>query len=148
MFGLELDEVDRKILEILRRDARTPFTEIGRTLGISDATVHVRVKKMMDDGVLKRYTIVVNEEARDRKVYGFVLLNVKPGSLEELAKKLVENERVSSVYEIHGPNDLIVKIEADGLDEMRNLMLTIREIPDVTTSELITVFKVWKEKNA
>ena len=146
--GLELDEVDRTILEILRRDARTPFTEIGRVLGISDATVHVRVKKMMDEGVLKRYTIVVNEEARERKVYGFVLLNVKPGFLEEIAKTLVENERVSSVYEIHGPNDLIVKIEADGLDEMRNLMLEIREIPNVTTSELITVFKIWKEENA
>ena len=145
---MELDEVDRSILEILRRDARTPFTEVGRALGISDATVHVRVKKMMDDGVLKRYTIVVNEEARDRKVYGFVLLNVKPGSLKEIAKKLVENERVSSVYEIHGPNDLIVKIEADGLDEMRTLMLKIREIPNLTTSELITVFNVWKEKNA
>jgi Lrp/AsnC family transcriptional regulator for asnA, asnC and gidA len=145
---LELDEVDQKILEILRKDARTPFTEVGKALGISDATVHVRVKKMMDEGVIKRYTVEVDKEVLGLNVQGFVLINVKPGSLEEIAKKLVENERVGSVYEIHGPNDLIVKIAADGLDEMRNLMLKIREIPNMTTSELITVFKVWKEKNA
>jgi len=144
---VELDEIDYKILDTLRRDARTPFTEVGRDLGISDATVHVRVNKMMDEGIIKRYTIVVDEEALGRKVRGFMLINVNPGSLEEAANQLVENERVSAVYEIHGPNDLIVKVEAGSLDEMRELVLKVREIPNVATSELITVFKVWKEKN-
>jgi Lrp/AsnC family transcriptional regulator for asnA, asnC and gidA len=147
VFSVELDKIDYKILDTLRRDARTPFTEIGRDLGISDATVHVRVNKMMDAGIIKRYTIVVDEEALGRKVRGFVLINVNPGSLEEAANQLVENERVSAVYEIHGPNDLIVKVEAGDLDEMRDLVLKVREIPNVATSELITVFKVWKEKN-
>jgi len=142
---LELDEIDYKILEILRRDARTPFTEVGRDLGISDATVHVRVNKMMDAGIIKRYTIVVDKEALGRKIRGFMLINVNPGSLEAVANQLVENERVSAVYEIHGPNDLIVEVEAGALDEMRDLVLEVREIPNVATSELITVFKVWKE---
>jgi len=145
---VELDEIDYKILETLKRDARTPFTEVGRDLGISDATVHVRVKKMMDEGIIKRYTIVVDEEAMGRKIRGFMLINVDPGSLEKVANQLVENERVSEIYEIHGPNDLIVKVAAGDLNEMRNLMLKVREIPNMATSELITVFKVWKEKNA
>lgn len=145
---MELDEIDYKILEILRRDARTPFIEVSRDLGISDATVHVRVKKMIDEGVIKKYTTVVDEEALGRKVHGFVLMNVNPGSLKEVAKQLVGNERVSTVYEIHGPNDLIVKVEAGDLKEMRDLVLKMREIPNVATSELITVFKVWKEKDA
>ena len=62
---MKLDEIDFKILEMLKRDARTPFTEVGRDLGISDATVHVRVNKMMDEGIIKRYTTVVDEEASD-----------------------------------------------------------------------------------
>jgi Lrp/AsnC family transcriptional regulator for asnA, asnC and gidA len=148
MYGMELDETDYKILEILRTDARTPFTEVGRGLGISDATVHVRVKRMMDEGVIKQYTIVVDEEALGRKIRGFVLMNVNPGSLREVANQLVGNERVSTVYEIHGPNDLIVKVQASNLGELRDLVLKIREIPNVTTSELITVFKVWKERDA
>ena len=148
MLVVELDEIDYKILETLKRDARTPFTEVGRDLGISDATVHVRVKKMMDEGIIKRYTIVVDEEAMGRKIRGFMLINVDPGSLEKVANQLVENERVSEIYEIHGPNDLIVKVAAGDLNEMRNLMLKVREIPNMATSELITVFKVWKEKNA
>jgi Lrp/AsnC family transcriptional regulator for asnA, asnC and gidA len=148
VFGVELDEIDYKILETLRRDARTPFTEVGRDLGISDATVHLRVNKMIDGGIIKGYTIVVDEEALGRKVHGFALINVNPGSIERVANQLVENEGISAVYEIHGPNDLIMKVETSDLDEMRNLMLEVREIPNVTTSALITIFKVWKEKNA
>jgi Lrp/AsnC family transcriptional regulator for asnA, asnC and gidA len=147
VFSVKLDEIDFKILETLKRDARTPFTEVGRDLGISDATVHVRVNKMMDEGIIKGYTIVVDEEALGRKVRGFALINVNPGFLKDVANQLVENEGVSAVYEIHGPNDLIVKVEAGGLDEMRDLMLKVREIPNVATNELITVYKVWKEKN-
>lgn len=146
VLAMELDELDHKILEILRKDARTPFTEIGRELEVSDATVHVRVSKMMDEGIIKRYTIAVDEEALGAKVVGFVLLNVKPGSLEDVAKHLVENERVTAIYETHGPNDLMVKINAGELDEMRELVLEVRDVPNVVRSELVTVLKVWKEK--
>lgn len=146
--AVELDELDYKILEILREDARTPFTEIGRDLGVSDATVHVRVNKMMDEGVIERYTVQVDEEVLGRKVSGFVLLNVKPGFLREVAKELVKNERVSAVYETHGPNDLIVMVQASKLEELRDLMLEVREVPNVLSSELITVLKAWKKKDA
>jgi len=144
---VSIDDTDNKILEILRRDARIPFTEVGRELGISDATVHVRVKRMMEEGILKRYTIAVDEEVFGRNVFSFVLLNVTPGNLVDVVKHLLEKEHISAIYEIHGPNDLILKIWAENLDEMRDQMLKIREVPNVTTSELITIYKVWKERD-
>lgn len=146
MSELNLDETDVKILEILRTDARTPFTDIGKSLGVSDATVHVRVKRMTNEGVIKKYTVEVDEDALG-KVRGFVLINVKPGFLETMMKQLMEDEKISAIYEIHGPNDLIVKIKAGNLQEMRNIMLRIREIPNIVATELITIFKVWKENN-
>ncbi len=101
----------------------------------------------MKEGILKRYTIDVNEEVLGRNIFGFVLLNVTPGNLEDVVKYLLENEHISAIYEIHGPNDLILKIWSENLDEMRDKMLEIREVPNVTTSELITIYKVWKERN-
>lgn len=142
---VNIDEVDFNILEILRRDARTPFTEIGRKLGISDATVHVRVKKMLKGGIIKRYTIAIDEKVFGRTVGGLALLNVTPGTLEEVIGHLLANEWISSIYEVHGPNDLILKLGAENLDKMRNQIIKIRETPNVITSELITIYKVWKE---
>ncbi len=143
---MKIDHVNYRILEFLKKDARIPFTEIAQDLEISDATVHVRVKKMIDEGVIKGYTIKVNPEALGKRIYGLVLINVIPGTLEEVAKRLVENEKIDAIYEIHGQNDLIIKIWAGNLDEMRELMLKIREIPKVRSTELTTVLKVWKEK--
>lgn len=142
-----LDEIDYKIVEILRKDARTPFTKVGEELEISDATVHVRVKKLLQEGIIKRYTIVVDEEAFGRKVNGLVLLDVRPGTLEEVLTYLLAIRGVSSIYEIHGPNDLIILIGGLDLDDMREILLKIREIPNVTASELLTIYKVWKERD-
>ena len=46
---MKLDELDRQILEILKKDSRTPFTEVGRELSVSDATIHGRVNKMIEN---------------------------------------------------------------------------------------------------
>lgn len=145
-FKLELDEVDYGILDKLRKDGRIPFTDIAKALDVSDATVHVRVKKLTDEGIIKGYTIKVDQEVWGKEVYGFVLINVTPGALEDVAKHLIKNENIDAVYEIHGQNDLIVKIWTSNLDEMRELMLRIREIPNVRSTELTTILKVWKER--
>lgn len=141
---MEFDEIDHRILEALRKNSRLPFTELGRGLGISDATVHVRVRKMVDEGIIKSFTIEIDKEALGVRVQGFVLLSVRPGSLEDAVKQLIHNNKINEVYEIHGTHDLMVKIEATSLIEMRDLMMKIREIPNVTSSEVITAFRVWK----
>ncbi len=74
-----------------------------------------------------------------------MFVNVQPGSLQEVANQLVEKGRVRRVYEIYGPNDIVVEIDAKDVDEMRELMLRIRAIPNVTTSELTPIFKIWKK---
>lgn len=144
---MSLDEIDYKIIEILRKDARTPFTEVGRELEISDATVHVRVKRMMNEDIIKRYTLVVDDEVFGKNVSGFVMLNVTPGSLEDVVEQLLDIECVDEIFEIHGSHDLILKIWGINLDEMRDYLMKIREIPNVIDSELVTIYKVWQAEN-
>jgi len=141
----KLDELDRKIIEALRKDARTPFIEIGKQLGISDATVHFRVKKMRRIGVIKKYTVIVNEGVSESQVAGYLFLNVKHGKVPEVSKQLVAIEKVSMVQEVHGPNDIIVKIRAMNLEELRNTIVTIQKNPEIVSSQCLTVFKSWKE---
>lgn len=143
--SFKLDETDLKILEALRRNARTPFIDVARDLGISDSTVHFRLKKMLDRGIIKRYTIDVDEKALGRNICSFVFMNVKPGSMKEVAQQLTKYEKIMAIYEIHGSNDLIIKVWASNLDEMRELVLAIRGIPNIVASELNTILKVWKE---
>ena len=140
----KLDEVDRGVIEHLRENARTTFADIGRALDVSDATVYNRVKRLMEMGVIKRFTIEVDEEAVGRMVSGFILVNVKPGAVKEVSKQLTEIETVSEVYEVHGREDLIVKVRGKNLSELRTVILRVRAIPDVVETAFIPVFKTWK----
>jgi DNA-binding Lrp family transcriptional regulator len=141
----KLDEVDRGIIEHLRENARTTFVDIGKALGVSDATVYNRVKHLMEIGVIKRFTIEVDEAAIRKVVTGFMLVNVRPGAVKEVSKQLTEIETVSEVHEVHGPEDLIVKVRAKNLIRLRPVILKVRAIPDVVQTEFIPIFKTWKD---
>jgi len=144
-YKLDDDEIDIGILEALRRDARTPFTDIAKDLGISDSTIHFRLKKMIEAGVIKRYTIDVDEKALGRNIHSLVFINVNPGFTEDVADRLVKYEDVSDIYEVHGSHDLVLTVSASSLDELRMLILKIRGTPNIVTSEPNTILKVWKE---
>jgi Lrp/AsnC family transcriptional regulator for asnA, asnC and gidA len=141
----KLDRTDRKIIEALQKDARIPFTEIGMKLGVSDATIHIRVKKMLKAGIIKKYTVVVNESLFGRNVACYMLLKVKPESIEEVSKKLVELESVTLIQELHGSNDILIKIGAMDLERLRDMIREVQAIPNVVASEHFTILKAWKE---
>ena len=141
----ELDEVDRGIIGHLRENARMTFVDIGKELSVSDATVYNRVRRLMEMGVIKRFTIEVNEAAMGKMVSGFILVNVKPGAVRSVSSELAKIKMVSEVHEVHGREDLVVKVRAKNLVRLRSLILKVRRIPDVVQTVFMPVFKTWKD---
>jgi len=139
-----LDDVDAKIIEILKKDSRTPFTEVASMLGVSDSTIHHRLKKLKNEGLLLRYTVEINEDLLSKKIHGFALINVNLGHLEEVISKLTLNNSINKIYETHGRNDLIVLLNAGDLDELRELIMEIRQIENISSITLTTILKIWK----
>ena len=139
-----LDDIDAKIIGILEKDSRTPFTKIASMLGVSDSTIHQRLKKLKDEGILLRYTVEINEEILGKKVHGLALIDVNLGHLEKVISKLIMNNSISKIYETHGMNDLIALLNAENLDELRELIMGIRQIENISSTELTTILKVWK----
>jgi Lrp/AsnC family transcriptional regulator for asnA, asnC and gidA len=140
---VKLDQKDFKILEFLRKDARMPFTEIADSLEITDSTVHIRVKKMVDEGIINGFTIKVNQEALGR-VSSLLMLDVVPGHFEEILPKLVQREKIEEIFELHGAYVAAVRISANSLAEMRDEIVRIRKISNITRTEMIAILKTWK----
>jgi Lrp/AsnC family transcriptional regulator for asnA, asnC and gidA len=141
----EIDEVDLNILSSLQENSRMPFTRIAEKFGVSDATIHLRVKKMEDLGVIEKYTIIINEQAIGQPVTTYVLIRVDPGTVEEVCMNLRELDEVYEVCEIHERYDILVKVRGSGLEDIRNTLIQkIRSITDVVGSEAYTVYKTWK----
>ena len=70
-----LDEIDHQILDILIENARTPFTDIAKKLVVSAGTIHVRVKKMEDEGIIKGSTLTCSPPLRRLKVSEFISIS-------------------------------------------------------------------------
>ena len=140
---MKLDETDLKILGFLKKDARTPYTTIGNELKIADSTVHLRVKRMVDQGIISRFTINVNGESFG-KVSSLLMLDVVPGNFENVIPDLKTSDHVEEIMELQGPYVAALKISARNLAEMREEIVRIRKIPNVTRTEMITILKTWK----
>jgi len=74
-----IDETDRKILTILQEDARTPYSRISRMVNLSETAVRYRVSRLIKEGVIDRFTAMLNPRAVGYPLSAIVLVKVDPG---------------------------------------------------------------------
>jgi Lrp/AsnC family transcriptional regulator for asnA, asnC and gidA len=140
-----LDETNLRIIDILSRDASRPFVEIARELEISDATVHMRVRRLVAAGVIRRFTVATDSRLLGYGHLAFMGINIKEASADEVTEALSQEE----IHEMHGRFDLLLKIRARSLEEMRDIVVNkIRRLPQITEAELMAVLKTTKEEQS
>ncbi len=132
-----MDSVDNDILARLEKNSRKPFLSIAKEIGVSEGTVRKRVKEMLEEGVIKRFTILRGSK---EGVKAFVL--VKTSRLtKEIAKKSGSLESVNNVYEISGAFDVIVYLEASTVESINKDVDKIREMEGVVSTTTHFVLK-------
>lgn len=142
-----LDEVNLRILDILGRDASRPFVEIAKELEISDATVHIRVRRLLAAGILRKFTIATDNVLLGYDHLAFIGININEGSADEVIASLSQLDEILELHEIYGQFDLLLKIRAKSLEEMREIVANkIGKVPQITEAELMTVLKTIKEE--
>lgn len=137
MTKVVLDKIDRKILQLLVRNARMPFLEIARECGISGAAIHQRVKKLDEQGIILGSQLEVNPRTLGYDVCAFVGIKVLEPAVERSTIEALE--QIPEVVECHyltGKHNLLVKMYCkDNEHLMRTLAEGIRQIPGVVGTE-------------
>ena len=141
-----VDNVNLQIMNILGKDSTTPFVKIAKQIGISDATVQVRVKKLRDERIINKFTISLNNNILGYDHLAFVGINIRPGVADQVIEGLSNLDEVLEVHELHNKFDLLLKIRAKDLNHMRDIIENkIRVLPNILETELMTVLKTSKE---
>jgi Lrp/AsnC family transcriptional regulator for asnA, asnC and gidA len=144
-----LDEVNLQIMDILVKDSSTPFVKIAKQIGISDATVHWRVRRLISAGIISKFTISVDNILLGYDHLAFVGINIKPGFADQVTEELSNLDEVLEIHEMHNRFDLFLKIRAKDLNHMRDIIENkIRILPNVLETELMTILKTEKEEQA
>ena len=119
---MELDDTDRAILRILQDDARTPFSEVARHIDMSSATVHDRVSRMEDAGVIGGYHAEIDPAALGYGVSALVGLRVRQGHEDDALTRLRDVDGVREVHLTTGEWDVMMRVYAENTDDLRELM--------------------------
>lgn len=138
----KIDEIDRKLLELLREDARTPNEKLGKKVGLSEPAARRRVAALVSRGVIRRFTIDVEESGC---VQAIVFLSTSPhASAEKLSRELARHEGVGFIWETSGDMDLAVLLSAPDMAELNGRIDRMRALEAVTNSKTSIVMKKWR----
>jgi Lrp/AsnC family leucine-responsive transcriptional regulator len=145
-----LDDKDRAILTELQKDARRSTKAIAKDLNIPRATVHERIKRMMDKGIIKGFTVVPDYSQLGEPVTAFILISFLPNndvSQRELAGRIAVLDGVQEVHLISGEHDILIKVRGRSMEGIGSLVIDkLRMIPGVGKTLTVASFASIKEE--
>jgi DNA-binding Lrp family transcriptional regulator len=147
ILSVDTDEVDKELLAILQRDCKTTISDMSKAVDKGISTVHARLKRLEEDGVIKKYTAVLDAKKMGRPTLGFILVRVRyriPGkdemvSQRDFCRDISLHPFVQEVHVIGGEWDVLLKVRTPSVEAMNSFIVDfLREIPSVDRT--ITMF--------
>lgn len=131
-----MDDTDRKLLRLLKGDARASFVDLARVLGTSEGTVRARVKRLQEDGVVRRFTVQTAGSNVKSLVEVRLGGNVNTG---KVAAEIASWPDVERVWEVAGDYDVIAVVDVESTAALNDIIDRIRRFPETesTRSRLI-----------
>jgi DNA-binding Lrp family transcriptional regulator len=127
-----VDDLDRRILTILRRDARTPYTEIAQQVGTSEGTVRNRVERLQDEGVIERFTVATRTGNVKAMVEIGVAVDVDTAAVSEY---MADWDDVDFVWQVSGEEDIVIVVDATDTGALNDLITKARELDEVVSTK-------------
>lgn len=135
-----IDDLDRKILSIIIKNARIPFREVAEQCGVSRAAVHQRVQRLIDMGVITGSGYFVNPKSLGYQLCAYIGVTLEKGNLYKSVS--AELDKIPEVVESQftlGAYSMLVKLYARNDEHLMELLNTkIQEIPGVAKTETLT----------
>ena len=134
-----MDQVDEKIISILREDARKPFVDIAKSVSLSEAAIRRRVANLIKTGSISKFTIETSIGPQARAIS---LLSVDPNSpTSEVSLRLRRLKGVDSIFEITGEYDIAVIVSGSNIAEINSTIDEIRKLNGIDDTNTVVVLK-------
>ncbi len=136
-----MDALDTKILSLLKEDGRATYIQIGKVLGLSEGAVRQRVKRLVQSGVIRRFTIELAADSPRAMV--FVSTSpVIPSS--KVAEKISTIPCVESVVEVAGQYDILALVSGEDIRSVNESIDAIRGVEGVQNTNTLFVLRSWR----
>jgi len=142
---MKYDDIDKKLIEELIEDGRISYVDLAAKVGLSRVAVKERINHLVNEGIIERFSAVINSEKVGKKVSAFFDVDVKPNKLKEVAQNLADNINVASIYQMTGPSTLHMHVLVRDFHDLEifinNELYSVEGITRVDSQVLLKRFK-------
>ncbi len=126
-----MDEIDERLIALLREDARTTNVQLAEEIGITEGTVRARLKRLSEDGSIRAFTI----KTASRNIKALVEVKIEVNvDTSEVARQVHDMPQVETVFEVAGDADIIAVVDVLTVKELNTVIERIRSIePTIST---------------
>jgi Lrp/AsnC family transcriptional regulator for asnA, asnC and gidA len=142
----KIDELDLKIISHLQENGRIPVAELAKKLNQPENTVRYRIERLLKNGVIRRFTALVDPRALGLNVSAAVMFKVDPKKLDQLLEKLTSMKDVTNVYQLSGEWDLIAVVFAKDIQDLHERVEELRRMEGVKEMNVMITTRVIKSE--
>lgn len=130
-----VDDLDEKLVTLLRHNGRRSISDLGLETGASRATVRARLERLERDGTILGYTVILRADTVDLGVRGIMMIEIQGHVTDKVIRALSGFPEISAVHSTNGRWDLIVELGAATLTDFDSVLRRVRLVPGITNSE-------------
>ncbi len=144
---MDIDDTDIIILKELQEDFTTSYRDIAKKLNLSVGTVHNRVKKLKEIGVIKSFSAILDAEKLGFELTAILLMQVEGGDIIEVERSIAKSRSVMAVYDTTGEFDIIAIAKFRSRDELNSFIKETLKMGSIKRTVTSIALNVVKEEN-
>jgi DNA-binding Lrp family transcriptional regulator len=141
---MAIDDIDKRLIGLLRGDARLPIAKLAAQAGISRATATARLEKLRRDGVIAGFTIVLQSNVETGGVRAITMIEIDGKQEETVTRRLMGMPEVRGLYTTNGRWDVVAEVEAASIAALDDLLRAIRQIDGIANTDTSILLKARK----
>ncbi|RYG08758.1 MAG: Lrp/AsnC family transcriptional regulator [Burkholderiales bacterium] len=130
-----MDDTDRRLLALLRDDARSSAASLAKQLKVSRGTVQNRLARLEADGTITGYTVRLKPQVEEHRIRAFMSVAIEGNRTEPLLAALRGDPAVSALHTTNGRWDIVAELQADSLESFDKVLSRIRELDGIANTE-------------
>ena len=132
---MDIDPKDRKLISLLREDARLPISSLAQHLNVSRATIQNRISRLCDKGIIQGFSVRLKSDVETSQIRAITMIQVRARKTNEVLKALSGLPEISRLHTTNGRWDIVAEINTDNLEEFDVSLTRVREIDGVANTE-------------
>ncbi|MBN9309407.1 MAG: Lrp/AsnC family transcriptional regulator [Devosia sp.] len=140
-----LDDLDHRLIALLRTDGRLPVAKLATELGVSRATVTARMERLVKTGAIAGYTVMLRTPGRRDAVRAITMVEIDGRNSEAVIRRLAGFPEIRTLYTTNGRWDVVAESETPTLREFDDLLRRIRQVDGIANTETSILLAARKE---